>query len=122
MALDRNTEHEQLVQDVIAGIQAMGIVFYNARVAVIRDPEEEMTKGGLYIPEQAKRKEPRGTIVGIGMGVDRGEDTIIAGTQIGDRVMYTKYNPIAFGITLPDGRTVALELLHVSDLYIGERH
>ena len=119
--LDKMAEHASFVRDVIAGIQALGIVFYNARVAVVRDPEEDMTKGGLFIPEQAKRKEPRGTVVGVGLGVDKGEDTVLAGTEIGDQVMYTKYNPITFNITLPDGRGATLELVHVSDLYIGWR-
>ena len=119
--LDKMALHDSFVRDVIAGIQAQGIVFYNARIAVVRDPEDDVTKGGIIIPDQAKRKEPSGIVVGVGLGVDKGEDTILAGTQLGDRVMYTKYNPITFKITLPDGRDATLELLHVSDLYIGWR-
>jgi chaperonin GroES len=112
-------EHEQLVLDTIAGMQAMNIVVFGPRIAVIRDPEEERTKGGLYIPEEGKRKEPRGTVVAVGVGVDT--DEVIFGFQPGDRVLYTKYNPIAFKINLPSGETVDLELMHVNDLYIGWR-
>lgn len=112
------TEHEEHVINVTAAIQATGMVVYNARIAVIRDPDEDVTKGGIIIPEEAKRKEPRGTVVAIGLGVEEGDMT---GYAIGDRVMYTKYNPILFGIVMPDGEKVNLELMHVSDLYIGWR-
>lgn len=113
--------HEDFVKDVIAGLFATGVIIYGPRIAVIRDPEEETSKGGIYLPETARKKEPRGTVVAIGLGVERDEDDPVAGMQIGDRVMYTKYNPILFNITLPDGRTAALELMHISDLYIGWR-
>ena len=114
------SEHEQFVRDVIAGLQAMGIIIYGERVAVVRDPEQEKV-GLLYIPEEGKRKEPRGIVVGQGLGLLELEDSITAGLEVGDRVMYTKYNPIDFSITLPDGRIAKLELMHVSDLYLGWR-
>lgn len=118
---NREVEHADYVRDVIAYMKAANIVVFNARVAVIRDPEDEVTKGGIIIPEEGKRKLPRGTVVGVGLGVDDpAGDT--AGFQIGDKVMFTKYNPILFGINLPDGREAMLELMHVSDLYIGWRH
>ena len=114
------SEHEQLVLDVIAYLRVSGMVVFNARIAVIRDPEDEVSPGGIIIPEEAKRKIPRGTVVGIGLGVEvKGED--VAGYVVGDKVMYTKYNPILFGITLPNGREANLELMHVSDLYLGWR-
>jgi co-chaperonin GroES (HSP10) len=113
------TEHEQHILNVMAFIQKSGIVFYNARVAVIRDPEDSVTKGGIVIPDQAKRKIPRGTVVGIGLGVELAEDA--PGTKIGDKVMYTKYNPILFNLPMPNGDEANIELMHVSDLYIGWR-
>lgn len=116
-----DTQRDFLV-NVIASIEATGMVFYGERIAVIRDPEEEKTKGGLFIPDQARRKEPRGTVVAIGLGVDCSDDNPVTGLKVGDRVMYTKYNPIAFNVTLLDGQQVSLELMHVSDLYIGWRN
>jgi len=110
--------HAEFVADVIAGLQAMGIIIYGERVAVVRDPEEEKV-GSIIIPDQAKRKEPRGTVVGRGLGLKELEDSITAGLEVGDRVMYTKYNPIDFFIRLPDGTEARLELMHVSDLYLG---
>lgn len=115
------TKHQTYVNDVIAGLAAAGIVIYGPRIAVIRDPEEEMTEGGIILPETHRKKEPRGTVVAVGLGVDRDEEDPLAGMQVGDRVMYTKYNPILFNVTLPDGQKAGLELMHVSDLYIGWR-
>jgi len=113
-------KHEELVKDVMAYIIADGITVFGPRIAVVRDPEEEMTAGGLYIPEEGKRKEPKGTVVAVGLGVDA-DDELIYGVNVGDRVMFTKYNPIGFDLRLPDGREVRVELMHVSDLYIGMR-
>lgn len=122
MALDlsKRASHEDFVRDVIAYIKAANIVVFNARIAVIREPEEEVTKGGIIIPEEGKRKLPRGTVVAVGLGVEQ-DGSDVAGYRVGDQVMFTKYNPILFGINLPDGREVNLELMHVSDLYLGWR-
>jgi co-chaperonin GroES (HSP10) len=93
MKLNRKvlTEHEQHILNVVAFIAKSGIVFYNARVAVIRDEEASVSKGGIIIPDQAKRKTLRGTVVGVGLGVDADG---IAGYEVLDKVMFTKYNPI----------------------------
>ena len=114
------SKHDDLVMDTIAGIKAQGLVIYGQRIAVMRDPEDDVSKGGIIIPDEAKRKEPRGTVVAVGLGVTDDEDMLV-GTEPGDRVMYTRYNPITFMIHLPDGQEVTLELMHVSDLYIGWR-
>lgn len=120
MKLNRKvlTEHEQHVLNTIAYIQKAGVVFYNARVAVIRDQEDAVSKGGIIIPEEAKRKHLRGTVIGVGLGVDADG---IAGYEVGDQVMFTKYNPIQFDLPLPNGEVSHIELMHISDLYIGWR-
>ena len=111
--MDNVKQHMEFVADVIASLQAMEITTFGRRVAVVRDPTVEKV-GSLFIPEAGKRREPRGTIVALGNDVDA-ED----GVRVGDRVMYTKYAPIHFTVTMPDGREAELELLHVSDLYLG---
>lgn len=121
MKLNRKvlTEHQQHVLNTIAYMVKANIVVYNARIAVIRDPEDEVTKGGIIIPEIGKKKIPRGTVVGVGLGVDMDMDA--PGTKVGDQVMYTKYNPTLFSINLPNGEQANLELMHVTDLYLGWR-
>ena len=39
------------------------------RVLVKRVEEEEMTKGGLYIPDTAKEKPIEGKVVAVGHGI-----------------------------------------------------
>jgi len=112
--------HEDYVLDVIAGLQAMAIDVCGERIAVVRDPEKEMI-GSIIIPEEGKRKEPSGTIVAVGIGIPDMDISVTKGLEIGRQVMYTKYNPIDFFITLPDGQEVRLELMHVSDLYLKWR-
>lgn len=113
-------EHKEFVTDVIAGLKALGIIAYGTRVAVVRDPERDKI-GSIFVPDTAKRKEPRGHVVLRGMGLDLLENSQIAGLKVGDHVMYTKYNPIDFFVTLPNGEEVRLELMDVSDLYLGWR-
>lgn len=110
------TKHDKYVANVAAGMAAMQMVVYNERIAVVRDPEEDVSPGGIIIPDQAKRKLPRGTVVAVGAEVPE-----LSGFQVGDRVMYTKYNPILFGLELPDGTYAEVELMHIHDLYLGWR-
>jgi co-chaperonin GroES (HSP10) len=110
-----NKEHADFVVDVMAAFEAAGIQVFGERVAIIRDPAHEKTESGLlYIPEEGKRKEPRGTIVALGRNVDPDKDDI----HRGDRVMYTKYSPIHFTINMPDGSKADVELFHISDIYL----
>jgi len=105
-------EHARFVADVIATFMVGRLMVRGERVAVVRDPSEEKI-GSIILAPEAQRKEPRGTIVAVGGGVDDNEDI-----QVGDRVMYTKYSPIHFTINLPTGEKADVELFHISDIYI----
>jgi len=48
----------------------MKITPLNKRVVVKRDLSEEVTAGGLYLPDSAKEKVPRGTIVALATECD----------------------------------------------------
>jgi co-chaperonin GroES (HSP10) len=110
-------EHTEYVKDVTAGLAAMGMDIVGERIAVVRDPELEQI-GSIIVPDTARKKEPRGTIVGVGVGVAAMEDSAVLGIEVGKRAMYTKYNPIDFYVTLPNGVQARLELMHVSDVYL----
>jgi chaperonin GroES len=53
---------------------------------------EEKTSGGIYIPDSAKEKPQKGTVVAVGSGKksDSGE-TIALEVQVGQTVLYGKY-------------------------------
>lgn len=58
------------------------------RVVVKPSPAEEMTKGGIIIPDTAKEKPQRGEVVAVGPGKD-GEPMTV---KVGDTVLYGKYS------------------------------
>jgi chaperonin GroES len=58
------------------------------RVVVEPAPAEEKTAGGIIIPDTAKEKPQRGTIVAVGTGKKDEPLTV----QVGDAVLYGKYS------------------------------
>ena len=64
----------------------------NDRILVKRLEEEEMTKGGIIIPDSAKEKPAEGEVVAVGKGKvnDKG-DRIKLDIKVGDRVLFSKY-------------------------------
>jgi chaperonin GroES len=63
------------------------------RLVVKRLPEEEVTKGGIIIPEAAKEKPIQGEVIAVGAGklLDNGQ-TRALDVKVGDRVMFGKYS------------------------------
>jgi chaperonin GroES len=62
-------------------------------VVVRRVVEEERSKGGLFIPEQAKEKPAQGEVLAVGKGrrLESGE-LIALETAVGDKVLFGKYS------------------------------
>lgn len=63
------------------------------RVLVKFSTEEEKTAGGLFIPDSAKEKPQRGTIIAIGSGkiTDDGKRQSMD-VKVGDTVLFDKYS------------------------------
>jgi chaperonin GroES len=64
------------------------------KVVVERDESLDTTAGGIFLPDSAKDKPSRGTIVAVGTGKllddgSRGELQV----NVGDRVLFTSYAP-----------------------------
>ncbi len=57
------------------------------RVVIQPAPAEEKTASGLYIPDTAKEKPMRGTVLAVGPG-KKDEPTTV---KVGDVVLYGKY-------------------------------
>ncbi len=64
----------------------------NDRLLVKRLKEEEMTAGGIIIPDSAKEKPAEGEITAVGPGkvADNGE-RIAMQVSVGDTVLFSKY-------------------------------
>lgn len=63
------------------------------RVIIAALAQEEMTKGGIILPDTAKEKPQQGEVVAVGQGKisDTGE-TIAMTVKVGDKVLYGKYS------------------------------
>jgi chaperonin GroES len=64
------------------------------KVVVERDESEEKTPGGIVLPDTAKDKPTRGTVIAVGTGklLDDGTRGPMQ-VKKGDRVLFTSYAP-----------------------------
>jgi chaperonin GroES len=62
------------------------------RVVVKPLPSEEVTKGGIVLPDTAKEKPQEGEVVAVGPGrlLDNGTRVSID-LKVGDRILFSKY-------------------------------
>jgi chaperonin GroES len=62
------------------------------RVLVKPIGREEMTKSGIVLPDTAKEKPQRGTVVAVGKGrLDDDGDHIAVDVSVGDEILFAKY-------------------------------
>jgi chaperonin GroES len=83
-----------------------------SRVVVEPNEQEEITAGGIVLPETAKEKPQQGTVLAIGQG-DRDEDgkRIPMDVAVGDKILFAKYSGTEIKV---DGKK--LLILRESDL------
>jgi chaperonin GroES len=90
--LDTAIRHSQA-----AGASALKLTPLGDRVVVKPLGREETTKSGIVIPDTAKEKPQRGTVVAAGPGRrDDDGDRIELDVQVGDQVLFTKYGGTEF--------------------------
>lgn len=64
----------------------------NDRVLVKRLESEEKTAGGLFIPDTAKEKPSKGSVIAVGPGkIDEAGKRIPMSVNPGDEVLFNKY-------------------------------
>jgi chaperonin GroES len=73
-------------------IRAMAVKPLDDRVLVKQNEAEEKTAGGIVLPDTAKEKPQRGTVVAVGPGklLDSGKRGEM-GLKKGDEIFYGKY-------------------------------
>ncbi len=63
------------------------------RLVVEPIEQEEVTAGGIILPETAKEKPQQGKVIAAGPGrADEDGDRIAMEVKVGDRVLYAKYS------------------------------
>jgi chaperonin GroES len=69
------------------------------RIVVKPLPRDEVTKGGIIIPDTAKEKPQEGEVMAVGPGRVSDEGKRIAmEVKVGDKVIYNKYSGTEFKI------------------------
>jgi chaperonin GroES len=62
------------------------------RVVIKPTPKEEVSKGGIVLPDTAKEKPQEGKIVAVGPGkLSEDGNRIAMEVKVGDNVIYSKY-------------------------------
>lgn len=63
------------------------------RIIIEADAHEEVSAGGIILPDSAKEKPMRGTVLAIGPGktLDNGK-TVAVDVKVGETVLYGKYS------------------------------
>jgi chaperonin GroES len=91
---------------------AMQLKPLGARVVVEPNEQEEITAGGIVLPETAKEKPQKGTVLAVGPG-DRDDNgkRISMDVSVGDTVLFAKYSGTEIKV---DGKK--LLILRESDL------
>jgi chaperonin GroES len=103
---------------VASEVFAMGYNFPHERILVLRDPDEETSRGGIIIPDKGKVKQSKGTIIAIGNAVEVGENTELGKVKVLDRIIFTKYNPVLITLLDSNGDDIELLTMHAADLYV----
>jgi len=82
------------------------------RVVVEPMDAEEMTAGGIVLPDSAKEKPQRGKVVAVGPGrlLDSGERSAVS-VKVGDHVLFGKYGGTELEV---NGRDI--KILRESDI------
>jgi len=81
------------------------------RVVVEPIEQEEMTAGGIVLPETAKEKPQKGTVVAVGSGEYQDGNLVEMEVKEGDQVLFAKYAGTEIKV---DGKKVLI--LRESDL------
>lgn len=69
------------------------------RVLVKRMAEKDRTRGGIYIPFQAKEKPQRGKVIAVGNGKLLDNGSLVApDVKVGDHVLFGKYSGSEFKV------------------------
>lgn len=78
------------------------------RVVVEPGPEEEVTKGGIVLPDTAKKRPREGEVLAVGPGklLDNGQRASME-VSVGDTVIYSEYGGTE--ITIGDDDYVILD-------------
>lgn len=106
--------------ECIRGLKKKGIVTFGPRVMILRDKEDEMTKGGLYIPDEGQKRKNTGSIVQLGAGYEKhAEAEACEGVVVGFRVAFNVYDGVEQAVDTQGMGMLKVLVMHIGNLYTG---
>ncbi len=81
------------------------------RVVVYPDPPDDVSEGGIIIPDLAKHRPQMGTVVAVGPGrwVPEMQDYKPLGLEAGDRILFSKYGGTDIELNIDESVTIINE-------------
>ena len=84
----------------------MAIEPLHDRIVILPDEAEAVSKGGILLPDTAKRTATRGTVVAVGPGQYEHGIWVDVASKVGDRILFYRYS----GVSVDLGEAVYLIL------------
>ena len=73
------------------------------RLIVRANAPEEVTKGGIFLPDTAKEKPQQGEVLAVGPGkVDDSGKLVPMGVKVGETILYGKYSGTEISVDSED--------------------
>lgn len=93
--MTKNSYSGKLVKLNLENLE-MNVKVLGYNVLILPDEKETQSRGGILIPDTAKRKAMNGVVVGVGTGklLESGAICEVRGIFIGDRVSFRRNIPI----------------------------
>ncbi len=112
--------NEKKCANAIKAFASRGAWVAGPRVLIMRDDEEEVSKGGIIIPDEAKRKPLKGTLIAVAPGAQKEADEYGTGPLVlGSRWTFNAYDGIEHTIDTDYGDETPVLVTHVRNLYMN---
>jgi co-chaperonin GroES (HSP10) len=94
------------------------IELFNDKIAIRRDDREEMSEGGLVLPTGSQPRSMTGTVVAVGPGMLRGDDSRVQmPVEVGDIVVFEQFrHMIPIEVTFGDGNKEVFHIMGANDI------
>jgi co-chaperonin GroES (HSP10) len=88
---------------------------------VLRDETPEKTEGGIYIPEEGKRRESTGRILQLGQSFEAEAEKLgVAGLREGDWVSFNAFDGVDHKVRA-GGKDWVVVVLHAGQVYLRDK-
>lgn len=110
--------NKEKYEALIKAIKKIGIGIGGPRLVLLRDDADDVSKGGIIIPDEAQKIKHYGTVLLIGTGVASvPEEFKVDGLKIGYRVTFNAYDGIEHAVPTHMGELPVL-VTHVRNVYL----